>query len=62
MPQDLPAAFWWKIALNIRDYKNEYTEQNGDLNDIVEKKVHAAAQAAADIQSQAGEKSPDKLL
>ena len=62
MSQDASAALGRKIALNIRDYKNEHAEQKRYLYHIVEKKVHASAQTTFNIQSQAGEKSPDKLL
>ena len=51
-PHDFLAALRWEIALNVGDQINQYAEQNGDLNDIVEEKLDTPSNAACRVQSQ----------
>ncbi len=42
-PHNFPTALRWEIALNIRNDKDKHTEQQCNFDDIVEEKLHAAA-------------------
>lgn len=60
--QNLPAAFRRKIALYIRNQKNQQTKQDGDFYDIIQKELDAPSDPAAEVHSQCGKRIPDQLI
>ena len=54
-PHDAAAALGREVTLNPGDGKDQHAEQHGDLDGIVQEKLHAAADAPGDVQPQGGE-------
>ena len=48
--------------MNIGDCKNQYAEQHRDFQDIVDKKLDAAANAPIYIQAQCRQPNAEKLV
>ena len=59
---NLFAALRRKIALNIGNQENQEAQQNRDLNDVVQKELHAAAPAGRHIQPQRAEHALNQYI
>ena len=60
--QNFLASFRRKIALNIRDYKNQCAEQYRDFDDIIQKKLNTPTQTSRNIQAQFSQNTPDNII
>lgn len=54
-PHNFLTAFRRKITLNVGNQINQYTEQHGDLNHIIEEELNAPTDSACCVQSQCAE-------
>lgn len=56
---DFFAALGREVALNVGDKEDQRTQQDGDLNHIVQKELQAAAQPGGGVQPKRAEKGAD---
>jgi len=60
--EDLFAPLRGKIALDVADEENQQTQQNGDLEDIVQEKLQASAPAVRDVHAEKPQKRADQRV
>ena len=60
--ENLPASLRREVALDIADQKDQDTEQNGDLQNIIDKKLNAPADPCPGIQTECGKHLPDQNI
>lgn len=60
--QNFFAALRGKIALNVGDNKNQEAQENGNFDDIIEKKLNAAPKPPVYVQPQQRQDIADPLI
>jgi hypothetical protein len=60
--QDFLSSLRREIALNIRDYQDQYSKKYHDLDGIIKKELYAAADPVFSIQAKKRQHLPDQPI